>query len=159
MAKFRAASISADLVLETSSVLFFCGAAFSAMSLLRQHVGNPVSFIVATSIPAAASLLLLLVALLVPALYAVNRLKFPLNVTLPLVHGSLVYMLAVLTRSSFGLEKPPTPLIPALLWAALLWADYRFLAPAILGQIFVLTIVIGLKAGPVAEQPDATLQR
>ena len=154
MAKFRAPSISADLVLETSSVLFFCGAAFSAMSLLRQHVDNPVSFIVATSIPAAASLLLLLVALVVPALYAVNRLKFPLNVTLPLVHGSLVYMLAVLTRSSFGLEKPPTPLIPALLWA-----DYRFLAPAVLGQIFVLTIVVGLKSAPVSKEPDPTLQR
>jgi hypothetical protein len=148
MAKLRAASISADLVLETSSVLFFCGGAFSAMSLMRQHEDSAVSFIVATSIPAAASLLLLFVALVVPGLYAVKRLQFPLNFTLPLVHGSLVYMLATLTRSSFGLEKPPTPLIPALLWA-----DARFLAPAILGQIVVLSLLIGLKGRPLAPEP------
>lgn len=154
MPKKSSALASPDLVLETSSLLFFCGAAFSAMSLFRQHVVTTISLIVATSIPAAASLLLLLVAVLVPGLYAVKRLQFPLNLTLPLVHASLVYMLAVLTRSSFGLEKPPPPLIPALLWA-----DWRFLAPAVLGQIIVLTVMMGLKGNPLPEASESTLQR
>lgn len=133
-----------DLILETASILFFCAAAFAVVSLLRQNIRTPISLIVATSLPAAAALLLVIAALIVPGVYAVKKLSFPLNITLPLLHGSLIFMLAELTRGSFGLEQPPEPLQPALAWS-----DVRFLALAVIGQFLVLSLLIGIRGGAV----------
>src|SRR2546423_6808843 len=113
MAKSKTAH-PVDLILETSSALFICGAGFGIVTMVLQGVKSPKALIVATSLPAAASLLLLVAALIVPGIYAVKRMAFPLNFTLPLIHGSLVYMLAELTRGSFRLERPPDALLPAL---------------------------------------------
>lgn len=137
-----------DLILETSSALFICGAAFAVISLFIRGIHDLTALVVATSLPAAASLLLLIAALLAPGIYAVRRLAFPLNVTLPLIHGSIIFMLAELTKGSFGMEQPPSKLMPALAWDSL-----PFLALAVVFQIVLLSLLSAMK-GPV--QPTET---
>ena len=129
-----------DLILETSSALFLCGAAFAICSLVLRNVHDLTVLIVATSLPAAASLLMLVASLIVPGIYAVRRLSFPLNLTLPIIHGSLVFMLAELTRGSFGMESPP-----AIFRSALLWAELPFLGLAMVFQVFVLSVLVAIK--------------
>jgi hypothetical protein len=137
-----------DLILETSSALFLCGAGFAVISLFIHGVHDIIALIVATSLPAAASLLLLISSLLVPGIYATRRLAFPLNFTLPLIHGSMIFMLAELTKGSFGMELPPKALQPALAWDNL-----PFLLLAVLFQVLLLTALAALK-GP--ERPQTT---
>jgi len=144
-----------DLILESSSALFLCGAAFAIVSMLLESsrsphalVVSPRALIVATSLPAAASLLLLVAALLVPGLYAVGKMAFPLNFTLPLIHGSFIFMLAELTRGSFGLERPPVDLEPALLWD-----DLRFLGLSILFQIILLSALTAFRNDTAPNRP------
>jgi hypothetical protein len=132
-----------DLILETSSALFICGAAFAVISLFIRGIHDLTGLVVATSLPAAASLLLLIAALLAPGIYAVRRLAFPLNVTLPLIHGSMIFMLAELTKGSFGMEQPPSKLMPALAWDSL-----PFLALSVAFQIVLLSLLAAMK-GPV----------
>jgi hypothetical protein len=143
-----------DLILESSSALFICGAVFAIISMVLQGIHSPKALIVATSLPAAASLLLLVAALMVPGLYAVGKMAFPLNFTLPLIHGSLVYMLAELTRGSFGLEKPPVDLQPAL-W----WDNLSFLGLAVLFQVVLLTALVGLRPNLSPGGPAPDVQR
>ena len=143
-----------DLILETSSVLFFCGAAYAVFALYRQGITSAIELIVATSLPAAASLLLLFAAFVVPGLYAVRRLAFPLNITLPLLHGAMVFMLAELTRGSFGLESPPKQLVPALAWS-----DVVFLGLAVVLQVVVLTFMLWIKAGTEPGPTTSDVQR
>lgn len=138
-----------DLILETSSALFICGAAFAVVSLFLHGIRDLTALIVATSLPAAASLLLLVSALLAPGIYAVRRMAFPLNFTLPLIHGSIVYMLAELTKGSFGMEQPPQRLLPALAWD-----DLPFLALAIIFQILLLSALAAMK-GPARPNDTA----
>jgi len=145
-----------DLILETSSALFLCGAAFAVICLIMQGAKSPAigmvsprALIVATALPAAASLLLLIVAIMAPGIYAVQRLAFPLNITLPLIHGSMIYMLAELTRGSFGVELPPPDLQPALIWD-----NIGFLAISVMFQVILLTGLAAIRGG--SSPPAAT---
>lgn len=140
-----------DLILETSSALFLCGAAFAICSLIIRNMRDVTVLVVATSLPAAASLLMLVAALVVPGIYAVRRLAFPLNLTLPLVHGSLVFMLAELTRGSFGMES-----MPPIFRSALLWGEPAFVSLAVVLQVFVLSMLILIKGHtPPEARPQA----
>jgi hypothetical protein len=143
-----------DLILETSSALFICGAAFAVISLFLQGQRSLIGLIVATSLPAAGSLLLLVIALLVPGVYAVGRLAFPLNITLPVIHGSIVYMLAELTKGSFGVERPPKQLE-----AALSWNNIGFLALCVIFQILLLSALAALRHGNSTPEPGSPAQR
>lgn len=143
-----------DLILESSSALFICGAIFAVISLFLEGIKSPIALVVATSLPAAASLLLLVVALLVPGVYAVGRLAFPLNLTLPVIHGSIVYMLAQLTRGSFGLERPPAPLEPALAWG-----NPAFLGLCLVFQILLLSVLTAFRSGTPTPDSATDVQR
>lgn len=143
-----------DLILETSSVLFLCGTAFAIFSFMTRGAASTIPLIIAASLPAAASLLLVIAGILFPSVYAVKRLSFPLNLTLPLMHCSIVFMLAELTRGSFGLERLPDLLVPALAWG-----DIRFLALACLGQVLVLSLMIALKGSGLPPEPTPDVQR
>jgi len=138
-----------DLILETSSALFLCGAGFAVISLFIRGIHDFTALIVATSLPAAASLLLLIASLFAPGIYAVRKMAFPLNITLPLIHGSLVFMLAELTKGSFGLEEPPAALRPALEWDNL-----PFLILAVVFQVVLLSALAAMK-GPSQPQTPA----
>ena len=146
MTRLKASTI--DLILESSSALFICGALFAIVWLYLQGERSVIALVVATSLPAAASLLLLLVALGVPGVYAIGKLSFPLNVTLPVIHGSIVFMLAELTKGSFGLERPPQQLE-----AAMQWDNLGFLGLAVLFQILILSALTLRRPTPT---PDAT---
>lgn len=143
-----------DLILETSSALFICGAGFAVISFFVRGVHDIIPLIVATSLPAAASLLLLISSLLVPGIYAVRRLAFPLNLTLPLIHGSMVFMLAELTKGSFGMEEPPKALLPALVWDNL-----PFLLLAVIFQVVLLTALAAMKGPARPQTPAPDLER
>ncbi|MEA2553372.1 MAG: hypothetical protein QOJ65_1548 [Fimbriimonadaceae bacterium] len=143
-----------DLILETSSILFLCGAAIAVFSLRNTGVFTPIPLIVATSLPAAASLLLLVAALIMPGIYAVRKMSFPLNLTLPVIHCSLIFMLAELTRGSFGLINPPDALKPALMWE-----DPRFLGMAFAAQVILLSGIVAVKNVTGPRDPAADVQR
>lgn len=143
-----------DLILETSSALFLCGAGFAVISLFLHGVRDFTALIVATSLPAAASLLLLVASLFAPGIYAVRRLSFPLNFTLPLIHGSLVFMLAELTKGSFGMEAPPKALLPALAWDNL-----PFLLLAVVFQVVLLSALTAIKGPERPATPTPGVER
>lgn len=149
MKKLKAQTI--DLILESSSALFICGAIFIVAYLFLRGERSPITLIVATSLPAAASLLLLIVALIVPGVYAVGKMAFPLNLTLPMIHCSIVYMLAQLTRGSFGLERPPEQLD-----GALLWSNLGFIGLCLVFQILLLSLLTAIR--PSTPPTDATAQ-
>ena len=141
--KSRLKASTIDLILESSSALFICGAAFAIVTLLfMKGERSLIGIVVATSLPAAGSLLLLLVALLVPGVFAVGKMTFPLNITLPVIHCSIVYMLAELTKGSFGVEKPPEQLRPALYWD-----DIGFLVLCMIFQIVLLSTLAAFRSG------------
>ena len=150
----RLKSHTVDLILESSSALFLCGAAFAVVSLFVKGERSPISLVVATSLPAAASLLLLVIALLVPSIYAVGRMAFPLNITLPVIHSSIVFMLAQLTRGSFGVEKPPSQLD-----GAMSWANIGFLVICLVFQILLLTALTGFRSGAATPHSGSDAQR
>ena len=152
MAKLKSQTV--DLILESSSALFICGAAFSVISLYLQGERSVVALVVATSLPAAASLLLLVVALLIPGVYAVGKLAFPLNITLPIIHSSMVYMLAELTRGSFGVLRPPPQLE-----AALRWDNIGFLGMCVIFQILLLSALIAMRSNTPPAEPTPDVQR
>lgn len=154
MAGSKASQSPIDLILETSSVLFLCGTAFAVFSFITRGTASLIPLVIAASLPAAASLLLVIAGIMFPAIYAVRRLAFPLNITLPLMHCSMVFMLAELTRGSFGLERLPELLVPALAWG-----DVRFLALACLGQVIVLSLMVGLKGSTLPPEPSPDVQR
>jgi formate hydrogenlyase subunit 3/multisubunit Na+/H+ antiporter MnhD subunit len=83
----------------------------------------------------------------------VGKLAFPLNLTLPLIHSSIVYMLAELTRGSFGLEQPPPQL-----GAALRWDSLGFLALCMIFQVLLLS-ALTLRSSPPAPNPTPDVQR
>lgn len=152
MAKLKSQTV--DLILESSSALFICGAAFAVISLYLQGERSIVALVVATSLPAAASLLLLVVALLIPGVFAVGKLAFPLNITLPVIHSSMVYMLAELTRGSFGVLRPPQQLE-----AALRWDNIGFLGMCVVFQILLLSALVAMRNHTPPAEPTSDVQR
>src|SRR5262249_26987041 len=141
-------------ILESSSALFICGAAFAVISLYLQGERSIVALVVATSLPAAASLLLLVVGLLIPGVYAVGKLAFPLNITLPIIHSSMVFMLAELTRGSFGVLRPPQQLE-----AALRWDNIGFLGMCVIFQILLLSALVAMRSHTPPSEPTPDVQR
>ena len=146
MAKLKSQTV--DLILESSSALFICGAAFAVITLYLMGERSVLALVVATSLPAAASLLLLLVALFLPGVYAVGKLAFPLNITLPVIHCSMIYMLAELTRGSFGVLRPPQQLEAALRWDSL-----GFLGMCLIFQILLLSALVALRSSTPSSTP------
>lgn len=145
----RSIRVDFGLVLELSMLLFVTGGSFAAFSLWREGPESHFSYIAVLSVPAAASLLLNVLGIIVPGVFAVGRIAFPLNITLPLVHGALCILVAELSRSAFGITA-----VPPRLQAALKWGDLRFVFFAALGQFVVLTLLTLLRAG--SKPPDAT---
>lgn len=129
-------------MLECASILFFTVSAFAIAVLWNRGLREPLGLAVATSVPAAASLLLAIAGGLVPSIFAVGKIVFPLNCTLPILHGALMLMVVSLARSSFGFQRPPDPLMPAMIWG-----NTTFLVIAVLAQFFVLTSVVLLRGG------------
>jgi len=152
MAKLKSQTV--DLILESSSALFICGAAFAVITLYLTGERSVLALVVATSLPAAASLLLLLVALFIPGVYAVGRFAFPLNITLPVIHCSMIYMLAELTRGSFGVLRPPQQLEAALRWDSL-----GFLMMCLVFQILLLSALVAMRGNTPPAEPTTDVQR
>ena len=74
--------------------------------------------LVAACFPAASSLILMLLALVVPSLYGVGLLTVPLNFTIPMLWGSVCLALATLFGSGTSpILHMPTSALPAIYWS------------------------------------------
>lgn len=101
-----------------SILLFLCSA--SVVGLLRAPMGadSPRGWLLALAVPASASALLPLLGTLFPSLFLEGRFRFPLNLTLPLVHcASMIAFAALYGTTAVGVVAIPEPLRGAVSWA------------------------------------------
>jgi hypothetical protein len=115
--------------------MYVCAAAYGAYMVYR-NVAVPKQVLgIVLFVPAFASILFLLVAMVFPNLLAPKRLVFPLNVTLPPVYGALVLLTVMLFTSTGNSLVVPYD----KLRAATFWANPWVLVLVTLGQILCLT--------------------
>ena len=126
------------LALECGLLLFLGSAAVGMYWLSRSGPLEGVPLLMTAAVPACASLILVGLSMLVPTLFAVNGMRFPLNVTLPLVHTALIFMALVLfTSSKASIQRLPEPFE-----VVLLWSETRALATSLAAGIVLLSLVV-----------------
>lgn len=107
-----------NLALETGIMLFVCAGAVAGTRLWKEGASDFLTFAVALSGPAVAAMLFVLLVFTMPALIAPGRIRFPLNVTLPIVYTLLIVMVAMLVlRVGSGLSLPNERLRPISVWS------------------------------------------
>lgn len=104
---------------------------------------NPVQLVLALLIPAAASLMMLLLGRLTPVLYGSRGLRAPLNVTLPVVHASLMFLVVAMAMTGQSALKRP----PDGAEAAFSWFHPGNLAMSALAQMVVLSLLVAARWG------------
>lgn len=135
------------LVLQTSATLFAVAAAFGLVRLRQLGLSSRESTVVVLALPVSATLLYVLAAFSIPSLLASRSLRFPLNLTLPLVFVALTMASVVLwtTTGSAAFQ------IPEALQVAKIWNQPVTLATVAVAQALALTALGFLQKGP-AEQ-------
>lgn len=131
------------LVAEATSTLFATSAFLVIFKIWRDGIESFSYYAVALSIPALASMALLGLGLTVPSLFAVRRVAFPLNLTLPLIHGALITMFMELMNSGLGLIR-----LPESLQGAMVWANPRMIVISVVAQFIVLSALTLLRIPP-----------
>jgi len=105
------------LIAGSSGLLVVCGLIVEVL-LARVRWGP--DFMVAASLPVASGLAVAALCTAWPSLLAVERMRFPLNVTLPLVFGCLQFaLLSLATTTESALVQLPSQLTPLLIWSRL----------------------------------------
>jgi|GEM_PF-2206498 len=121
------------LALTCAGVLYGVASAVGAGLLWTNGVRDVLSFMVVLGVAASATILFIVAGLTVPNLFAVGRIAFPLNLTLPVVYVLLLVVSVLLwTSTGSALVLVPEPLLPARLWAV----------PKVLGMTAVLQCVM-----------------
>lgn len=90
------------LALDCAALLFPPAAGLGALHVWQRGAGGVFAYLTVIALAAAAALLFVFIALVVPGLLAVGRIAFPLNLTLPLVYGLLLLTLHHLWLASWG---------------------------------------------------------
>lgn len=129
--------------IQAAIVLFAVAAAVSWLVLRRSPHYSGAALAVVISVPAIASLVLALILNALESLLPAPRITFPVNVTLPLIHCSLMALLvSLILTSPTAFEAPPGPIAIARMFQSWL----VLLACALL-EIAALTL-IGVVEGP-----------
>ncbi|HVT11868.1 MAG TPA: hypothetical protein VHE55_06350 [Fimbriimonadaceae bacterium] len=125
------------LIIECACVLLLC-AAGGCLSHLWKN--GPLTLDIASTaliVPAIATTLFLCVSFGIPDLYAVDGLRFPLNVTLPVVYGATL----VLTMILISRVGPSIVKVSSRLEAINVWANGWVLATTILAGVVCLSVL------------------
>jgi hypothetical protein len=99
-------------------------------------------------VPITACLAFIVIGLVVPSLFAVGRISFPLNITLPIVFAVLVRLFAMLW--TYG----PNPLVrfEVLLAATLIWQTWETTFIVLLAQVILLSLRTQIGRRPQAAE-------
>lgn len=121
--------------IECAGLLYIVCAFVAFISLWRQGVMSLFPILGILSAPALAALLFICVGVLVPGLLSPGRFAKPLNVTLPIVYGGLIFVTSVL--------GPGTQLsilrLHDVYAFSLQWVSPYLLLSSVLLQVLVLT--------------------
>lgn len=123
------------LIVQTAATLFAVAAAFGLVRLRQMGLSGREPTVVVLALPISATLLYVLAAFTIPSLLATGRVRFPLNLTLPVVFIALTLVSVVLwtTTGSAAFQ------IPEALQVARLWTQPAILATVALAQALALT--------------------
>jgi hypothetical protein len=141
------AGIDFYLVAEATSTLFATSMFLAVFKIWRDGAFPIGYYAVALSVPALASMTLLGLGLSFPSLFAVRKIAFPLNLTLPLIHVSLMAVFMELIQTGIGLIR-----LPETLQGVTLWANPRMLFLSMFAQFLVLS-ALGLLRIPPPKEP------
>ncbi len=136
------------LAIACAGVLFFCSAAIVVFQLWQAGPQSTVRYGVALGVPFAATGFFLGTCVLVPNVLAVGKLRFPLNITLPLIFAALVLLVVTLWTSTGNSLVAG----PEILRTAKIWLSPSLLAEMVLFQGALLSLIILFRA-------DANSQR
>lgn len=117
-------------------VLFLCSAAVVVLLGKEMGADDPRGWLLALAVPLSASASIPVLASFFPALLLDGRIRFPLNVTLPLVHGALLVAFAAI----YGTTGVAVVAVPEPLQAAVSWAEPARWGPSVALQMLVLTL-------------------
>lgn len=105
------------LILKTTVILLLCSSAAGISHLWKQEPLTLEVFGVGLLVPIVTSALFLCVSVAVPELYASARLRFPITVTLPLIHtGTLLVTAILLSKVGLSISKIPDRLSSIYVW-------------------------------------------
>jgi hypothetical protein len=123
------------LIVQTAATLFAVAATFGLVRLRQMGLSGREPTVVVLALPISATLLYVLAAFTLPGLLATGRVRFPLNLTLPVVFIALTLVSVVLwtTTGSAAFQ------IPEALQVARLWTQPGILATVALAQALALT--------------------
>lgn len=132
------------LVLQTAATLFAVAAAFGLVRLRQLGLSGREPTVVILALPISATLLYVLAAFSIPSLLASRSLRFPLNLTLPVVFGALTLASVVLwtTTGSAAFQ------VPEALQVAKVWSQAGTLATVAIAQSLALTALGFLQRAP-----------
>lgn len=119
------------LITESTCVLLIAAAAASFSHLWRGGVISIPVIGASLIVPVIASLMFVCISVSVPDLYAVGKLRFPINVTLPCVYVSIL----ILTLILISRVGPSIMRVPEKLNAINIWSD---------GWVLMATLVTGI---------------
>lgn len=132
------------LAVQLGAILFVCSAAFGVFQTSRLSPGNSLAYVFVLGIPASATILFILLATLLPGLLAVQGIKFPLNVTLPVVFAALTLASVVFwTTPNLALINQVE-----IQTYGLIWKQPLQLGVAALAQMGILTFLTAVRDDP-----------
>jgi len=105
------------LCIETSFILFAASGLLALFEFWLLHGQGWQILAILVSVPALASLIFVVLGSMIPSLLATGRIKFPLNLTLPVVHTLLIVVCTrILLTTPNGAELPADGIRPIGLW-------------------------------------------
>lgn len=132
------------LAIQLGAILFVCSASFGVFQTSRLAPANRLAYAFVLGIPASATLLFILLATVIPGILAVGGIKFPLNVTLPVLFAALTLASVVLWTT------PNLALINQfeIQTYGLIWKQPLQLGVAALAQMGILTFLTAVREDP-----------
>jgi hypothetical protein len=135
------------LSIESSFILFAISGVLAGFEFWRLHGQGWRVLAILVSVPALASLILVVICSMVPGVLATGRLRFPLNITLPVIHTLLIVVCTkILLTTPNGAEIPPEAMRPIELW--LRWG---VLASVLILEFAILTGLVATLRPPKAD--------
>lgn len=125
---------------ESAFWLFLASSTIGLYGLWREgSIASPEVVSVTLAIPCLAAIGIWLLAFVVPSVFAVDTIRFPLNITLPILHFGLSCLaLTLVSNLQHGLQGVIKEVKPALVWF-----EPAHFGSAIVLQVVALSVLAG----------------
>ena len=131
------------VAIEAAFLLFVVAASVCYFRLHKDPLITTRILILAISIPALSSLIVVMAASMLRWLIPDQRITFPAYVTLPILHCAIsVVIVTLMLTPSLALERPGFNVV-----VVNIWRDRHVLITSLLLQIFLLSLVAAFGAG------------